>query len=223
MTTDIRLPSGDIYDPPDGPIRILHEDASVLAVHKPSGLLTVAGRAEDLHDCLENRVRQAFPESLLLHRLDLGTSGVLLFARSPEARRHIARQFNKHRVHKTYEALVWGRPTEDSGTIDQPLALDWVNRPKQHIHPDGRPSITDWEVLGEEGPLTRLRLIPHTGRTHQLRVHLQHLGHPIAGDRFYAPDEARDAMPRLALHAAEIRIRHPDGGAWTAFSDPVPF
>jgi tRNA pseudouridine32 synthase/23S rRNA pseudouridine746 synthase len=225
MPTDpaIRLPSGDLYQPPTDPLRILHEDAHLLAVHKPSGLLTVPGRAEGLQDCLEHRLRRVFPESLLLHRLDLGTSGVLLFARSPEARRHIARQFNERRVHKVYEALVWGRPTADSGTIDQPLALDWANRPRQHIHPDGRPSVTHWEVLSEEGPLTRLRLVPHTGRTHQLRVHLQHLGHPIAGDRFYAPDAARNAMPRLALHAAAIRIRHPDGGAWTPFCDPVPF
>ncbi len=222
-TTVARLPSGDLYRPPSDPLRILHEDPWVLAVHKPSGLLTVPGRAEDLHDCLQARLSRVFPESLLLHRLDLGTSGVLLFARSKEARRHIARQFNKGRVHKVYEALVWGRPEADSGTIDQPLAVDWENRPRHAIQAHGRPSVTHWEVLREEGPLTRLRLVPKTGRTHQIRVHLQHLGHPIAGDRFYAHDAARDAMPRLALHALEIRIRHPDGGAWTSFRSDVPF
>lgn len=218
------LPSGDVYAPPTDPLRILHADRSLIAVDKPSGLLTVPGRAAWLSDCLENRLRALHPDSLLLHRLDLETSGVLLFARSPEARRHIARQFNKARVNKVYQALVWGRPPQDRGVIEAPLICDWPNRPKQKVCFDtGRPSLTRWEVLAEEGPLTRLALRPQTGRTHQLRVHLQLLGHPIAGDRFYAPDEARSAAPRLALHAHSIQIRHPEGGAWVTYTSPVPF
>lgn len=218
------LPSGDLYQPPTGPLKILHCDDSLMAVEKPSGLLSVAGRAADLHDCLENRLLAAAPETLLLHRLDMGTSGVLLFARSREARRHIARQFNKRRVEKVYEALVWGRPPQDSGTIDQPLICDWAHRPRQKICAEtGRPSVTDWEVIGEEGPLTRLKLVPQTGRTHQIRVHLRYLGVPVAGDRFYASPQGRAAMPRLALHACSIRIRHPEGGAWVEYSSPVPF
>lgn len=218
------LPSGDRYAPPPGPVRILHQDDSLVAVEKPSGLLTVPGRAPWLGDCLEHRLRALDPSTLLLHRLDLETSGVLLFARSPEARRHIARQFNKSRVHKEYQALVWGRPAEDQGTIDAPLICDWPNRPRQKVcFETGRPSRTEWQVLAQQGPLTRLQLHPTTGRTHQLRVHLRHLGHPIAGDRFYATGPALTAVPRLALHAAAIRIRHPEGGAWVEFRSPVPF
>jgi tRNA pseudouridine32 synthase/23S rRNA pseudouridine746 synthase len=218
------LPSGDPYDPPDDPLIVLHEDDHLLVVDKPSGLLTVPGRALDLHDCLEHRLRRVFPESLLLHRLDLPTSGVLLFARSPAARRHVARQFNKRRIGKVYEALVWGRPAADAGRIDAPLCCDWPRRPLQHVSSaHGRPSTTDWEVVREEGPLTRLRLRPLTGRTHQLRVHLQHLGHPIAGDRFYATGPAREATPRLALHAHAITLRHPEDGRTVTYRSPVPF
>ena len=218
-----RLPSGGVYLPPQEPLRIVHADAEILVVDKPSGLLTVPGRGEGLEDCVEARLRALHPEALLLHRLDMDTSGILLFARSPEARRHIARQFNKHRVEKTYQALVWGRPAADGGRIEAPLRCDWPNRPLQEVHPEGRPSTTDWAVLAEEGPLSRLALHPLTGRTHQLRVHLLHLGHPIAGDPFYAKGAAREASDRLALHAQAIRFRHPDGGAWVTYEAPVPF
>lgn len=218
------LPSGDPYLPPKGPLRIVHEDDALIAVDKPSGLLSVPGRAEGLTDCVENRLRERDPSVLLLHRLDMDTSGVMLFARSPEARRHIARQFNERRIEKVYEAVVWGRPEGDEGVIEAPLVVDWPNRPRQKVcHETGRPSTTKWAVLQEMGPLTRLRLWPRTGRTHQLRVHLLHIGCPIAGDPFYAEGVARMAMPRLALHAASIRFRHPLGGKWVTYKAPVPF
>ena len=218
------LPSGEVYAPPAEPLAILHLDASLLAVEKPSGLLSVPGKAPGLEDCLESRLRVEHPEALQLHRLDMDTSGVMLFARTREAQRHIARQFNEGRVAKTYEALVWGRPPADKGLIDAPLIADWPRRPLQKVCTEtGKPSVTEWEVMTQEGPLTRMKLHPKTGRSHQLRVHLRHIGHPIVGDRFYATGQALTAFARLALHAKSIAIRHPDGGALVTYGSEVPF
>lgn len=218
------LPSGSPYVPPTGPLAVLHADAQLVVVDKPSGLLSVPGKAQGLEDCLEARVRAAYPEALLLHRLDMDTSGVMIFARSRLAQRHIARQFQRRQLSKTYVARVWGRPATDTGRIDLPLTCDWPRRPLQKVcHETGRPSVTDWTVLAQEGPLTRLRLTPLTGRSHQLRVHLLSLGHPIAGDRFYATGPALAAADRLQLHAETLTLRHPDGGATVSFNAAVPF
>lgn len=218
------LPSGDPYLPPTDPLAIVHSDDAVLVIDKPSGLLSVTGKNPGLEDCLEARVKAAFPEALLLHRLDMDTSGVTVFARSRLAQRHLAWQFQDRRIGKTYVARVWGKPDAAAGQVDAPLTSDWPNRPLQKIcHQAGRPSVTKWEVLSVEGPLTRLKVTPVTGRSHQIRVHLTSIGLPIAGDRFYATGAALAAADRLQLHAQTLRFQHPTGGAWVSYSAPPPF
>ncbi|MBK1634277.1 RluA family pseudouridine synthase [Rhodovulum adriaticum] len=213
----------DAYCPPDTPLDVLHEDHELLVVNKPSGLLSVPGRGAHLADCLLSRVQLAFPQALLVHRLDRDTSGVIVFALTPPAQRHLGLQFEKRQTKKTYVARVWGRLEPKTGTVDLPLIVDWPNRPKQMVdHENGKPAITDWRVQRYEDGTTRVRLMPKTGRSHQLRVHMQALSHPILGDPFYAEGPARDA-PRLMLHAEELRLRHPDGGRGMSFRAPCPF
>lgn len=206
------------------PITLLHADASLLVLDKPSGLLSVPAKPPGPADCVEARLRARFPEALLIHRLDRDTSGVMVFARTPLAQRHINWQFERRQTVKTYIARVWGHVAADSGRIDLPLICDWPNRPLQMVcHDRGKPSVTDWRVLAREPGATRVELTPLTGRSHQLRVHLLALGHPILGDSFYAHREALAAAPRLQLHAARLAFRHPEGGAHVAFEAPVPF
>lgn len=213
-----------IYAPSDAPIEILHEDEALLIVNKPSGLLSVPGRLDEHKDSLETRLRAIYPDTLLVHRLDVPTSGVMVFARTKAAQRHIGMQFEKRQTRKTYVARVWGHVTEDSGHIDLPLIVDWPIKPRQKVcHETGKPSQTDWVVLDREVDATRVRLHPTTGRTHQLRVHMMAIGHPILGDRFYANDEALVATDRLQLHAEELVLRHPNGGAEMVFRSEVPF
>ncbi|MGC9369106.1 MAG: RluA family pseudouridine synthase [Paracoccaceae bacterium] len=213
----------DTYTPPDTPLAVLHQDHEILIVDKPSGLLSVPGRGEHLADCLLSRVQAAFPEALLVHRLDRDTSGIMVFALTPHAQRHLGLQFEKRQVKKTYVARVWGRVAEKTGTVDLPLIVDWPNRPRQKVDFDqGKPALTDWRVVKFEENATRVRLYPKTGRSHQLRVHMREIGHPILGDPFYATGEARDA-PRLMLHAEGLRLRHPDGGVGMNFSAKCPF
>ncbi|MEL6522176.1 MAG: pseudouridine synthase [Pseudomonadota bacterium] len=213
----------DIYAPPQVPLAILHQDHEILVADKPSGLLSVPGKGEHLADCLLSRVQGAFPEALLVHRLDRDTSGVMIFALTPHAQRHLGLQFEKRQVKKTYLARAWGEVAEREGTIDLPLIVDWPNRPLQKVdHVDGREAVTDWKVLKRGDGETRLRLMPRTGRSHQLRVHLREIGHPILGDPFYATGPARD-HPRLMLHALELRLRHPDGGKGLRFRADCPF
>lgn len=211
------------YNPPNDPLVILHHDHELLLVDKPSGLLSVPGKGEHLADCLIARVQAVFPEALLVHRLDRDTSGVMVFALTPHAQRHLGLQFEKRQVKKTYLARVFGRVEEREGTVDLPLIVDWPNRPKQHVDfENGKPAVTDWKVLRYEENATRMRLFPQTGRSHQLRVHMLELGHPILGDPFYATGEARDA-PRLMLHAESLRLRHPDGGKGLTIKAKCPF
>ncbi|MEM9791455.1 MAG: pseudouridine synthase [Pseudomonadota bacterium] len=218
------LPSGDTYAPPIAPLTVLHADADLLVVDKPAGLLSVPGKNPGLADCLEARVRAEFPEALLLHRLDMDTSGVMVFARTRAAQRHVARQFERRQLGKSYVARVWGRPAQDQGRIELPLICDWPRRPLQKVcKANGKPSVTEWRVQAEEGAVTRLQVTPLTGRSHQIRVHLLSLGHPIAGDRFYARGRALDAAQRLQLHAHSLTLRHPDGGAPACFTAAVPF
>ncbi len=199
-------------------------DESLLIVNKPSGLLSVPGRLDEHKDSLETRLRDIYPETLLVHRLDVPTSGVMVFALTKAAQRHIGMQFEKRQTRKTYVARVWGHMAEDSGHIDLPLIVDWPNKPRQKVcHETGKPSQTDWVVLEREAETTRVRLHPKTGRTHQLRVHLMAIGHSILGDRFYADDDALMAADRLQLHAEELALRHPVGGAEMVFTAKVPF
>lgn len=211
------------YTPPQDPLVILHHDHELLFVDKPSGLLSVPGKGEHLADCLIARVQAIFPEALLVHRLDRDTSGVMVFALTPHAQRHLGLQFEKRQTKKTYLARVFGRVEEREGTVDLPLIVDWPNRPKQHVDfENGKPAVTDWKVLRYEENATRMRLFPQTGRSHQLRVHMLELGHPILGDPFYATGAALDA-PRLMLHAESLRLRHPDGGKGITIKAKCPF
>jgi len=211
-----------VYAPPPGPVPVIHADDDILAVDKPAGLLSVPGRGPDLADCLIDRLRGDFPGVRLVHRLDLDTSGVIVFGLTAQAQVHLARQFEERRTTKRYQALVAGQVSGRQGRIDLPLIVDWPNRPRQMVcHDTGRPAQTDWRLLRPEGGNSRLRLIPLTGRTHQLRVHMQALGHPILGDSLYSADW-RD-WPRLMLHAEELRLTHPATGQPLALRAPVPF
>ncbi len=213
----------DIYSPPTDPLEILHDDHEVLLVNKPAGLLSVPGKGEHLSDCLMTRVQAIFPQALLVHRLDRDTSGVMVFGLTPHAQRHLGLQFEKRQTKKTYVARVWGDVVEDTGTIDLPLIVDWPNRPRQMVdHQNGKQAITDWKVMRRQNGTTRMRLMPKTGRSHQLRVHMVAIGHPILGDPFYAEGPTRE-FPRLMLHAEELRIRHPDGGQSLRGRTPPPF
>lgn len=213
----------DVYDPPGTPLDIVHADHAVLVVNKPAGLLSVPGKGPHLADCLIARIRAAFPEALLVHRLDRDTSGVMVFALTPHAQRHLGLQFEKRQVKKVYVARVAGAIAEKTGTVDLPLAVDWPNRPMQKVDLEhGRPAVTDWRVVRRDEAGTRVRLYPQTGRSHQLRVHMREIGHPILGDPFYARGAARD-HPRLMLHAESLRFRHPDGGKSLTFSIKAPF
>lgn len=218
------MKNGYIYAPPDIPLDIIHADEALLIVNKPAELLSVPGKALEHRDCLETRLRDAYPETLLVHRLDLPTSGVMVFARTKAAQRHIGMQFEKRQTRKTYVARVWGNVAEDTGHIDLPLIVDWPNKPKQMVcHENGKPSQTDWVVLARDTNTTRMRLHPKTGRTHQLRVHMMAIGHPILGDRFYATGEAFTAADRMLLHAEELALRHPVSGEEMTFRSEVPF
>ncbi len=212
------------YSPPDSPLDVIHRDHAILVVNKPSGLLSVPGKGEHLADCLMSRIQAVFPEALLVHRLDRDTSGVMVFALTSAAQRHLGLQFENRQVKKTYVARVWGQVAQDTGTIDLPLNVDWPNRPRQKVdHAEGRPAQTDWRVVRREGDgTTRIRLYPLTGRSHQLRVHMMEIGHPILGDPLYATGPARD-YPRLMLHSESLKLRHPDGGKGMTFSAPAPF
>ena len=210
------------YDPPMGPLVILHQDAQLLVVDKPPGLLSVPGKLEGRQDCLESRLRRAFPNSLLVHRLDCDTSGVMIFARSKAAQGFLGQEFEKRRARKTYVAVVSGEVLGESGHIDLPLGSDWPNRPRQMVdHENGRPAQTDWQVIARREGSTLLRLHPLTGRSHQLRVHLLSLGHPIQGDPIYDPLRAKD-FPRLLLHAESLSLHHPATGAWVTYTAPCP-
>lgn len=220
---DSQARMSETYDPPNTPLEVLHEDAQLIALNKPSGLLSVPGRGEHLADCLLTRVQASFPQALLVHRLDRDTSGVMVFAQTPHAQRHLGLQFENRQTRKTYVARVWGHIGAKTGTVDLPLIVDWPNRPLQKVcHDTGKPAVTDWRVVRYEGDTTRVRLFPKTGRSHQLRVHMQALGHPILGDPFYAQGPSRD-FPRLMLHSEELRLKNPDGGVAMKFRAAAPF
>ncbi len=212
-----------VYAPPDVPLDILHEDAQVLLVNKPAGLLTVPGKGEDKADCLIARLQVAFPDVLLVHRLDTDTSGVMVFAMTRAAQGALGQQFEKRQTKKVYLARLAGRLVPREGRVDLPLIVDWPNRPRQHVnHESGRPAQTDWQVVKYGTDETRVRLMPLTGRSHQLRVHMAELGHPILGDPLYATGAAA-RHPRLMLHAESLRIRHPESGKSLTFRVPAPF
>jgi tRNA pseudouridine32 synthase/23S rRNA pseudouridine746 synthase len=210
------------YHPPNTPLDVIHEDAELLIVNKPAGLLSVPGKGPELADCLIARVQTAFPTALLVHRLDRDTSGVMVFALTKSAQRHLGLQFEKRHMKKTYIALVHGEVAEKTGVIDLPLIVDWPNRPLQHVnHETGKPALTEWRRGAIKDGSTRMRLFPKTGRSHQLRVHMKEIGHPILGDPFYS--ENSEAYPRMMLHAQSLKLRHPEGGRGIEFKAKTPF
>ena len=214
------------YRPPHHKPDILFADQSVLVVSKPAGLLSVPGRAPEHHDCLITRVQEEFSAAQIVHRLDMSTSGLMVLACTAAAHRHLSRQFEQRQVSKTYLAVTRGRVEQAAGHIDLPLICDWPNRPRQIVdHVTGKPARTDYRVLNydRDRDVTRIELYPVTGRTHQLRVHLQQLGHPILGDDLYADPDTLSRADRLMLHASELSFRHPLHQNVMRFVDPAPF
>jgi len=207
-------------------LTLLHADAEVMAFDKPAGLLCVPGRGDDKQDCLSARVQASWPDALVVHRLDMATSGIVLMARGSSAQRELSIAFAQRLADKIYVAVVQGLIAADRGEIDLPLAADWPNRPLQKVDlTSGKPSLTRYRVVQRDAAArtTRVELQPVTGRSHQLRVHLLALGHPILGDALYAPPEVQAAAPRLLLHAQQLRIAHPASGAPLPIDCAAPF
>lgn len=213
-----------------GDWRLVHEDEALLVVDKPAGLLAVPGRGADKQDCLAARVQARFADARVVHRLDQATSGLMLFARGPAMQRRLSAAFEQREIGKRYVAVVAGRLPEAEGRLDAPLAADWPNRPRQRVDLDaGKPALTLWWRSGVDGGggngigRSRVELEPHTGRTHQLRVHLAALGHPILGDTLYAPPAVQALAPRLLLHACRLTLVHPTQPLALCFESAVPF
>ncbi|MDU6410451.1 MAG: bifunctional tRNA pseudouridine(32) synthase/23S rRNA pseudouridine(746) synthase RluA [Yersiniaceae bacterium] len=214
------------YNPPLEPwLQILYQDYHIMVVNKPSGLLSVPGRAEEHQDSVITRVQRDFPLAESAHRLDMSTSGVLAVALTKAAERELKRQFREREPKKSYLARVWGHVADDEGLIDLPLICDWPNRPKQKVcFETGKTAQTLYQVLSrDEDGTSRVRLTPITGRSHQLRVHMLALGHPILGDNFYAPPEAKAMANRLQLHAETLTLAHPHYHTSMTFRAPADF
>ena len=205
------------------PIRLLFRDPHLLIVDKPTLLLSVPGRHPLNHDCLLNRLSVRYPGVSAVHRLDLDTSGVMVIPRHREALSRLARQFQERRIDKTYIARVAGHVAEDVGECDLPLIADWPNRPKQKVcFETGKQALTRWRVLSRDHNSSLLALTPVTGRSHQLRIHMREIGHPILGCDFYAPEAVLNAAPRLLLHATSLRFTHPLSGELLTARSPAP-
>ena len=217
------------------PLDLVYADDGIVVLNKPSGLLAVPGKTSDL--CLSLQVQAQFADALIVHRLDMATSGLMVMARGIAAQRVLNDHFAQRRVHKRYAAIAHGdcrvtRANNDTDTddvwqtIDLPIIVDWPNRPLRKIDFEtGKPSSTRWRCVAYDADrnASRLELEPLTGRSHQLRVHLQAIGHPILGDALYAPPDVAAASPRLLLHATELAFAHPISGEWISFASPDGF
>jgi tRNA pseudouridine32 synthase/23S rRNA pseudouridine746 synthase len=213
------------YNPPTSPyLRLLYGDDDLLVLDKPAGLLSVPGKALEHKDCLQSRVQRVYPSATVVHRLDMATSGIMLFALNKASHRNISKQFELRQVSKTYYARIFGHLLEKSGEVFAPLICDWPNRPKQMVSEEhGKKAHTEYVVVSEGEYSSLVKLHPHTGRSHQLRVHMLHLGHPILGDRLYANTDALNASKRLLLHADSISFCHPTSEQSISFSSPHSF
>jgi len=212
------------YSPARAPVRYVHVDEHLIMIDKPSGLLSVPGRGAEKADCAATRVQADYTDALTVHRLDMDTSGLLLLARGKQMQRMLSGLFERGEIAKAYLADVWGTPAPARGEIDLPLITDWPARPRQKVDPEqGKPSRTQYELLAASGGLARVLLAPLTGRSHQLRVHLASIGHPILGDPLYAHEAARAMRPRLALHAHRLAFVHPATGRAGVFEAECPF
>lgn len=214
-----------VYAPPIEPwLEVLYQDKDLIVLNKPSGLLTNPGRGPQLADCLLSRVQQQYPLAQLVHRLDMATSGVVVIALRRKAEAALKQQFADRIVRKRYLAVVWGQLAQSSGSIDVPLLADSDNPPKQKIcFNNGKAAVTHYRVLQQLADRALVELQPVTGRSHQLRMHMLHLGHPILGDAFYAHPGALAAAPRLLLHAAELQLFQPYNGKPLHFSADSDF
>ncbi|WP_290525443.1 pseudouridine synthase [Alcanivorax sp.] len=204
----------------------IYRDDHVLLINKPAFLLSVPGRAPENKDCAVRRLAIKDPDIRLVHRLDLDTSGIMVFALTRQAQSQLSRLFQQRTVKKRYQAVVHGLVEKDQGSIELPLIADWPNRPLQKVcYETGKPALTHYQVLERDEVLnrTRLALSPVTGRSHQLRIHCRELGHPIIGCDMYAPPEIEALSPRLLLHAQWLAFNHPLTGLWQEFTSPCPF
>ena len=214
------------YNPPQEPwLDLVYRDDYIAVVNKPSGLLSVPGNQPQYYDSSMSRVKEKYGFCEPAHRLDMATSGILLFALSKAADRELKRQFREREPKKYYQALVWGHVEQDHGVVELPLICDWENRPRQKIcFERGKRAVTFYDVLQRyPNNTTRVKLTPITGRSHQLRLHMLALGHPILGDKFYAHPQAKALSPRLCLHAESLQIQHPITGETMEFTTPVGF
>ena len=213
--------------PPNRGLAILYLSEQLIVVNKPSGLLSVTGRGAGKEDCLSRRVQAEFSDALIVHRLDMGTSGIVVMARGAKAQRELSVMFQERKVRKRYQALVEGHwMTAATGEIELPISVDWPNRPKQKVdHTMGRPSLTRYRVLDIDTAraVSRIELEPITGRSHQLRVHMEAMGHPILGDDFYGTPASYAKAERLMLHACQIEFCDPDTGFPLCIDCPPPF
>ncbi len=214
-----------VYEPPLSPyLDILYQDEHLLILNKPSGLLTVPGRLPEHQDSLELRVKRVFVDARIVHRLDMATSGLVVMALGADSQRQLNRQFEQRQTEKHYIAKLEGKVPVNVGSVELPLICDWPNRPKQMVcFSRGKKALTHFSVLSQDEYSSTVKLIPVTGRSHQLRVHMQWLGHPILGDKFYASAKGLAAAPRLQLHAAYLALFHPADGRWLEFVCPCPF
>ena len=206
------------------PIRLIYEDTDLLLIDKPHHLLSVPGRHPLNHDSLIRRLQPRYPDVQAVHRLDLDTSGLMVVPKRRESLSELARQFQRRQIEKEYTAIVWGEVAEDRGSIELPIATDWPNRPKQIICEErGKHALTHFEVLIRGNNRSLIKLKPVTGRSHQLRIHMQSLGHPIIGCDMYAHPEALEASDRLLLHATRLKLCAPSTGNWLSAFSPIPF
>jgi tRNA pseudouridine32 synthase/23S rRNA pseudouridine746 synthase len=215
----------EILPPPMGEIDYVYNDEQIIVVDKPANMLSVPGRTPDKQDCLIHRVQKRFPEARIVHRLDFATSGLLVIAQNRESHRTLSRQFENREIEKRYMAKVYGQPEQTSGELNQPLRCDWERRPLQIVdYQHGKKALTHWRIIKRLEDSCLLELTPTTGRTHQLRVHMQAMGHPILGDELYAHDDAYSMAERLNLHAKELIVNHlAENSRLTFSSASVPF
>lgn len=214
-----------VYAPPQDVLKIVYEDDDLVVIEKPAGLLSVPGRLPEHQDSAYLRVVAQYPQAKITHRLDMATSGILMFAKHRDAEVAVSKMFQARTVQKNYIALVQGK-LEGNGKIDVPLITDWENRPRQIVHFElGKSAQTLYEALDYDAvqDITRVRLTPITGRSHQLRVHLQYIGHPITGDQFYHPDYTQSPLKRMALHASYLSFTQPLSGVAVEIYAHVPF
>lgn len=214
-----------IYAPPQDPLVIVYEDDDLLVIDKPAGLLSVPGRLPEHQDSAYLRVLARYPQAKITHRLDMATSGILMFAKHRDAEVALSKMFQARTVEKKYIALIQGK-LEGEGSVEVPLITDWENRPRQMVHFElGKPAQTLYQGLdyNAETDISRVLLTPITGRSHQLRVHMQYIGHPITGDKLYHPEPARSPLKRMALHASYLAFTQPLSGAAVEIHGQVPF